>query len=232
MSEEESQDQLSPIGNQIVRIARELLPPGMTLPGLPTKPIATGTGTATLSIPTQITTPALPTGSSRPTALPNRLQMVMLQSKLPAITSSREEPERQRHITNVSVLVTRLLAHYWAETDHPATRQAQIEDWIEDLVEFPIECVEEACKSWRRTQTRRPTPFEVRSLATAAQVATHPRLEAPRSAAMTPEQILERCEEIYGTCPFRWEQRGFICFAECRGKIPGYCPHAELSGDS
>jgi hypothetical protein len=60
--------------------------------------------------------------------------------------------------------------HYWTANDPVAMRQAQIEDWIEDLVEFPIECIEEACREWRRQpDNRRPTPGEIRSLAMAHQ---------------------------------------------------------------
>jgi hypothetical protein len=64
----------------------------------------------------------------------------------------------------VSALVSKLLSHYWTADDHPATRQAQIEDWIEDLVDFKIEDVEAACREWRRTQTHRPTPAQIIAL--------------------------------------------------------------------
>ena len=46
-------------------------------------------------------------------------------------------------------------------------RQAQIEDWLEDLIEFGPADVAEACREWRQdtTQaTRRPTPTDIRRL--------------------------------------------------------------------
>lgn len=48
-------------------------------------------------------------------------------------------------------------------------RKAQIEDWLEDVVEFGPVIVAEACREWRRTSSRRPTPNEVRVLCIAEQ---------------------------------------------------------------
>jgi hypothetical protein len=48
-------------------------------------------------------------------------------------------------------------------------RRAQAEDWIEDLVEFEVGDVQNACVEWRRSQHRRPTPSDVRLLAIAEQ---------------------------------------------------------------
>lgn len=38
-------------------------------------------------------------------------------------------------------------------------------DWLEDLAEFAAPHVAEACKEWRRTQSKRPTPADIRKLA-------------------------------------------------------------------
>ena len=43
-------------------------------------------------------------------------------------------------------------------------RQAQIEDWIEDLHEFDLDVIAEACASWRRVGTKRPTIADIRLL--------------------------------------------------------------------
>src|SRR4029077_11795003 len=86
------------------------------------------------------------------------------QSNLPSRSSMRELSERLRREKSVAVLVTRLLAHYWTADDPPVTRQGQIEDWIEDLVEFPAEYIEEATREWRRSQVRRPMPADIRRL--------------------------------------------------------------------
>ncbi len=48
-------------------------------------------------------------------------------------------------------------------------RRAQAEDWIEDLVEFDVGDVQNACVEWRRSQHRRPTPSDIRLLAIAEQ---------------------------------------------------------------
>lgn len=44
-----------------------------------------------------------------------------------------------------------------------AIRQAQLEDWIEDLEEFDLDSIRDACTEWRRKpKAKRPTPGEVR----------------------------------------------------------------------
>lgn len=58
--------------------------------------------------------------------------------------------------------MSRLLFHYWTADDDETARKAQIGDWIEDLVEFGPTVVNEACKDWRQTQTRRPTIADIR----------------------------------------------------------------------
>jgi hypothetical protein len=60
--------------------------------------------------------------------------------------------------------VTKLLSHYWTADEHPAARQAQVEDWIDDLVEFGSGVVQEACTDWRRAEHRRPLPADIRAL--------------------------------------------------------------------
>ncbi len=65
----------------------------------------------------------------------------------------------------MSETIARLMNHYWTADDHPAVRQAQIEDWLEDLSEFGLGVVRFACGDWRRDQTRRPTPADIRRIA-------------------------------------------------------------------
>lgn len=57
-------------------------------------------------------------------------------------------------------------------------REAQAEDWLEDLGEFPAEIVEVACRQWRRSNRYRPTPFDIRVLAIAEQRRRNPPPEA------------------------------------------------------
>jgi hypothetical protein len=56
------------------------------------------------------------------------------------------------------------LSHFWTAADPPASREAQIADWIEDLHEFPYYDIAAACREWRRAHTKRPTIAEIRNL--------------------------------------------------------------------
>ena len=68
-------------------------------------------------------------------------------------------------IREISATVARLMNHYWTAADPPAVRQAQLDDWLEDLVEFGPELVRLACVEWRQENSRRPTPADIRLLA-------------------------------------------------------------------
>jgi hypothetical protein len=57
------------------------------------------------------------------------------------------------------------LSHYWTADDREETREAQIEDWLEDLLEFGPIIVADACATWRRSNRTRPTPSDIRKLA-------------------------------------------------------------------
>jgi hypothetical protein len=63
-----------------------------------------------------------------------------------------------------AVRIAGLLSHYWTTDDDRATRRAQIHNWIEDLKEYPLGAVEGALITWRRSQTKRPTPADIRRL--------------------------------------------------------------------
>jgi hypothetical protein len=77
----------------------------------------------------------------------------------------------------IAALVTRLLAHYWTATEPAAVRQAQIEDWLDDLGEFAPPAVADACREWRRAPGgRRPTPGDIRRLCIESRQAQQERL--------------------------------------------------------
>lgn len=59
--------------------------------------------------------------------------------------------------------IATLLSHYWTSADAPEVRQRQMADWLDDLSEFPAHLVAEACQLWRRTETRRPMPGDIRT---------------------------------------------------------------------
>src|SRR5690348_10072598 len=71
---------------------------------------------------------------------------------------STAQPER------IAKAVFSLLSHYWTANDPAEIREAQAADWLEDLIEFPAQQVMAACRQWRRTSNRRPTPYDIRSL--------------------------------------------------------------------
>lgn len=60
--------------------------------------------------------------------------------------------------------ITTLLAHYWTAADAPEVRALQLGDWLSDLGEFGAPIVAKACEEWRRGQTHRPTPADIRRL--------------------------------------------------------------------
>lgn len=75
-----------------------------------------------------------------------------------------------RDTASIAAIVSRLLSHYWAADDPLETRKAQIEDWLEDLVEFEPDVVNDACSRWRRQPgNRRPTPGDIRAFASEEQ---------------------------------------------------------------
>jgi hypothetical protein len=143
----------------------------------------------------------------------------------PETNPSSQENSQSEHERLVARLVTSMMNHYWADNDHLATRQAQLEDWIEDLVEFPIDTVEFACRHWRRSERRRPTPADIRSI---VGVEMQQRHLATQSVLPQLNQtaVRERCAELYGTCPARYAKLGVVCLDECKLKVPYTGSHA------
>jgi hypothetical protein len=113
----------------------------------------------------------------------------------------------------VSALVSRLLNHYWTADDHPAVRQAQVEDWLEDLCDFDLQAIEDACARWRRSWSRRPTPADIVALVREA----HAELSNAEplqieNTSMAPLSVSELAEHRRSLSPFwdlvRRAQRG------------------------
>lgn len=82
------------------------------------------------------------------------------------INSTSALQERLTHGREVSAKLAALMAHYWTPDDHPAVRQAQLGDWLEDLGDYSIDEVAAACKWWRQRYNRRPTPADLLSYIT------------------------------------------------------------------
>lgn len=97
-----------------------------------------------------------------------------------------------RESSETAAVIGRLLAHYWASDEPPALRRVIADDWLEDLEEFGPELVGTACREWRRTQTRRPTPADMRALAIAEQRYRAERIAiADRRAERWPQWLAE-----------------------------------------
>jgi hypothetical protein len=111
-------------------------------------------------------------GSTNPTKPPGATEVAEINDFPPATPSSSapKEPQTPWNVETVkpqrerAALIARLLNHFWTAADHPAVRQAQIEDWLDDLREFPYDDIRAACRDWRRTHTKRPTIAEIRNL--------------------------------------------------------------------
>ena len=86
-------------------------------------------------------------------------------SNLPQRNSSKAPSEALKRDKLIAEQIWRLMTHYWIADDSSEVRQAQIEDWLEDMAEFGPEIVRQACAEWRQTQTRRPAPAELRTIA-------------------------------------------------------------------
>jgi hypothetical protein len=84
----------------------------------------------------------------------------------------------------IGALVSRLLSHFWTANDTAEARQLQIQDWLDDLREFGPAVVEGACQRWRRTESRRPTPADIRKACFDEQ------RDYPRHYGIEPERTL------------------------------------------
>src|SRR6266852_3280399 len=96
-------------------------------------------------------------------------------SLVQAMRPSPALPSRSANSTNATDSVNRrliaeriaaLLSHYWLPSDTPEVRSRAAGDWLADLEEFPASIVAEACQQWRRTQSRKPMPSDIRGLCT------------------------------------------------------------------
>jgi hypothetical protein len=141
--------------------------------------------------------------------------------------------------------VTRLLSHYWTSEDHPAARQAQLEDWIADLEEFGAEVVIVACQMWRRANSRRPTPADVRELCMAEREYRRPIAlpppEPPREEWQPDFNWRRVCAYEFRSCQGRWDgenrwgktalaekKKGSVCYRDCEHNLTPEC-RARLS---
>lgn len=94
-------------------------------------------------------------------------------SNRPSRSFTREHslpPRNGNDGREIAATISRLMSHYWTADDPIESRREQIIDWIEDLIEFGAAAVADACREWRQTQSRRPTPADIRKLCIAEQI--------------------------------------------------------------
>jgi hypothetical protein len=103
-----------------------------------------------------------------------------------------------------------LLSHYWRPEDDPAVFKLQAADWVDDLSEYDADVVAGACKMWRRANSKRPTPHELRALCRAELEYRRP-IEVP-----DPDEP----RDVYGP-DFDWEWRCRYWFGSCQGRWDG-----------
>ncbi len=60
--------------------------------------------------------------------------------------------------------ITGLLAHYWQQDADPRVKQMVLLDWVEGLSDFPKSVVHEACQTWLRRETKKPTIADIRQI--------------------------------------------------------------------
>jgi len=75
-----------------------------------------------------------------------------------------------------------LLSHYPAKGAAPEVEQLVALDWAEDLGEFPAWAIDQAARTWRRTQKWRPSIAEMRALC--AEACARERALAERLSAV------------------------------------------------
>jgi hypothetical protein len=117
-------------------------------------------------------------------------------------------------LLSVSALVSRLLSHYWTADDPPATRQAQLEDWIEDLACYSTVIIEGALLVWRREENRRPTPADIIKIADRMLAAEQRKLQPP----LRPEPAPVHTDRTLVEQKWRWRVAAAYHWMHDQGK--------------
>lgn len=76
----------------------------------------------------------------------------------------QRSPRGADNETKIASHIARLMSHYWVTGEAAPLRKAQAIDWLDDLREFHEQIVEDSCRVWRRSETKRPTPMQIRAL--------------------------------------------------------------------
>lgn len=128
------------------------------------------------------------------------------QPKLPLAASSKALPSHSgteranENDRRIAERITTLLSHFWTADEDPRLRKLQIADWLDDLAEFGPGIVSRAVKEWRQTETKRPTPADIRKLCIAEQCEPAGQIAGPQQSrnygmiimpGLTPEEYAQ-----------------------------------------
>lgn len=117
--------------------------------------------------------------------------------ELPRVSST---PLPNRRL--IAEQIATLLSHYWTTAEDQALRRAQASDWLADLEEFAPHIVTSSCAMWRRTESRRPTPADIRKLCLELQPPKKPIIRGRygmrhlTNAPMTPDLVRDNWRSI------------------------------------
>lgn len=84
--------------------------------------------------------------------------------------------------------VTTLLSHYWQDRKDELVAEAALADWMDDLEAFPRGVISSAIGTWRRSEHRRPTPADIRSMCIRGMPKPRPVPLAPPKRERTEEE--------------------------------------------
>ena len=135
-------------------------------------------------------------------------------------------PVLQQQRESILAAVTRLLSHYWIPDLSKEIRKQQGEDWLEDLIEFGPEVVANACREWRRLESRRPTIADIRRLAIEEQARERPPRAPPRPPL--PTDLLEHFADKNRVLQETRDREARACLDQC-ARDRGYADFATIA---
>ena len=119
--------------------------------------------------------------------------------------SSAEPEARRAHREWILGQVATVLSFFWQADDPEPVRAAAGRLWADMLERFPQEHIEQACMSWLRTQTHRPTPADIIRLCAEAR----PRAQVLHLPGPAPEPPTPRSAEEVARVNAMLNENGF-----------------------
>ena len=113
--------------------------------------------------------------------------------------------------------VMTLLEHYAGRSRAPDVEEALAGDWLEDVAEYPVWAIEEACRIWRRDPSRtwRPTPGQFRAIC--EDLIGEARIQRDRLRLVLAAQPAAPDPDAAARADYR--RRWLSCFGEARKTV-------------